>query len=50
MAARRDSQRKQRLLQPGAADDDIPEGVAERVHFHMEQATPAGRAVEELSS
>ncbi len=45
MAARRDSQRKQRLLQSGAADDDIPEGVADRFHFHMKQLTPTGRTV-----
>jgi hypothetical protein len=42
-AARRDSQSKQRLLQSGAADDDVPEGVAERLHFHMEQAGSYGR-------
>lgn len=29
---RRDSQSKQRLLQTGAADDDIPQGVAQRLH------------------
>lgn len=42
-AARRDSQRKQGLLQSGAADDDIPEGVAERLHFHMGQADSCGQ-------
>ena len=35
-STRRDSQSKQRLLQSGAANDDIPEGVAEGLHFYME--------------
>ena len=28
-------QREQRLLQPGAADDCIPDGLAERLHFRQ---------------
>jgi len=43
-SSRRGEERKQGLLQSGAADDDIPEGVAERLHFHMEQADSGGQS------
>lgn len=39
------SQGKQRLLQSGAADYDIPKGVAQRLHVHMEGRLVASRSV-----
>jgi hypothetical protein len=38
-----DSQCEQRLLQPGAADYNVPEGVAQGLHFYMEEADSNGQ-------
>lgn len=37
------SQGEQRLLQSSAADDDIPKGVAQRLHLLMERQTGGGQ-------